>query len=148
MNTDKNKAIVKRFYDEVWNQCNLALADELFIPDYKVPNAPPWRKPGVEGLKAFITDNHRMFPDIHHQIEDMVAEGDKVAVRFSGGGTHKGDLVGPVGLVPATNKKVHWRGMNIFTFKNGKIIEANGLTDNMELMQQLGAVPSPYDSNK
>ncbi len=143
MDTEKNKATVKRYYEEVWNQFNIDAIDEIFTPDYRVPNAPPWRKPGVQGLREFVTDNHRMFPDLVYQVDDLVAEKDKVAVRFSGGGTHKGDLVGPVGLVPATNRKVTWRGIMIFEFRNGKIIESNGVTNNMELMQQLGVVRSP-----
>ncbi len=143
MDIEKNKTIVRRYYDEVWNQFNLDVIEELFALDYRVPNSPPWRKPGVEGLRHFVVDNHRMFPDLKYQIDDLVAEGNKVAVRFSGGGTHKGDLDGPVGIVSATNREVTWRGIMVFEFINGKIIESNGITNNMELMQQLRAVPLP-----
>jgi predicted ester cyclase len=84
-----------------------------------------------------------MFPDAHVTIEDMIAEGDKVVTRISGTATHKGDLYGPVGLVPATNKKITWHGITISRYKDGKIIESWMETDNMGLMQQLGAVPKP-----
>lgn len=146
MDKKKNKDTVRRYYEQVWNQFNLAAIDEIFAPDYRAVNAPPWRKPGLQGLRQFIEDNYRMFPDLKNHVDDLVAEGNKVAVRFSGGGTHKGDLVGPVGLVPATNRKVTWRGIMIFEFRDGKIIESNGITNNMELMQQLGAVRSPDET--
>jgi steroid delta-isomerase-like uncharacterized protein len=140
---EKNKEIVRRFYDEVWNKGDLAVVDELFIPNYVVVHLPPWRTPGAEGLKQFIADNHRMFPDVHQTIEDMVAEGDQVAVYLKATATHKGDLNGPVGLVPATNKKVSWEGVIFLKLKNGKIVETKGVIDNMSLMQQLGAVQKP-----
>lgn len=144
MNTqDKNKEVIRRFYDEVWNKCDLDVADELFEHDYLIPDLPAWRKPGVDGLKEFIADNHRMFPDVHHVIENIVAEGDAVAVFIKGSGTHKGDLNGPVGFVPATGKAVTWRGVLFFKLKDGKVVESKGVIDNMGLMQQLGAVPSP-----
>jgi steroid delta-isomerase-like uncharacterized protein len=140
---EQNKALVQHFYDEAWNQGNLDVIDELFTPDYEVVNRPAWRAPGTAGLKEFILDNQRVFPDAHHTVIDMVAEGDKVAVYFKATGTHKGDLHGPVGLVPATGKKVQWDGMNIIQITGGKIVQTKGIANNMSLMQQLGAVPTP-----
>ncbi|HEX3082507.1 MAG TPA: ester cyclase [Candidatus Saccharimonadia bacterium] len=138
---EHNKAIARRFYEEIWNQANLAAVDELCEPDYVVVDLPPWRKPGAEGLKAFVADNRRMFPDVRTTIHHLMAEGDEVVVEFSATATHKGDLRGPVGLVPATNKPVTWKGITIFKIKNGKIVQSRGLVDNLSLMQQLGAVP-------
>jgi steroid delta-isomerase-like uncharacterized protein len=140
---ERNKNIVLRFYDEVWNKKNIKVVDELFAPDYAVGKLPSWRKPGAEGLKLFIADNHRMFPDVQHTVEMIVAEGDTVAVYFKATATHEGDLNGPVGLVPATGKKVHWDGMSMLRIENGKIVETRGVMNNMSLMQQLGAVPVP-----
>ena len=110
-----------------------AVVDEIFTPDYVVVNIPPWRTPGAEGLKQFITDNYRMFPDVHQIIEDMVAEDDRVAVYLKATATHKGDLDGPVGLVPATNKKVSWEGVIFLRFKDGKIVETKGVYRQYEL---------------
>ena len=141
MDLEKNKQLVRRFYEEVWNKGNLDVIDELFEPDYEVGNRPPWRKPGAAGLKEFITDNQRMFPDSHTEVLDMVAEGDKVAVAIRATATHKGDLRGPVGLVKATGKTVHWQGVLIFWIRDGKVYRSDGVIDNMGLMQQLGAVP-------
>lgn len=140
---EANKALVRRFYDEVWSQNKLDLIDELFAPDYTVGKLPPWRKPGAAGLKEFIADNHRMFPDIHHEVVWIVAEGDYVAAYFKATATHKGDLNGPVGLVRATGKRVEWDGASFFRIENGKIVETKGVINNMSLMQQLGAVPDP-----
>jgi predicted ester cyclase len=140
---DRNKAASRRFHDEVWTKGNLDVIDELFEPDYKVQNLPPWRKPGAAGLKEFIADNHRMFADIVSVVDDQVAEGDKVATKFHATATHVGDLNGPVGLVKATGKQVTWKGMTIARYRDGKVVESAGLFDNMDLMQQLGAVPRP-----
>lgn len=140
---EQHKQTVIHYYDEAWNNNNVSVVDEVFKPDYIVENLPPWREPGAAGLKAFLADNHRMFADIRLTIDDILAEGDKVAVRFSTTAKHVGDLNGPVGLVPATNKIVTWRGFAIFTFENGKVVKTAGASDNMSLMQQLGAVPMP-----
>jgi predicted ester cyclase len=140
---EKNEALVRRFYDEVWGKNNVVVVDELFVPDYKSANLPPWRKPGAAGLKEFVLDNHRMFPDVHHEIELIIARNDKVAVYFRATATHKGDLNGPVGLVPATGKQVHWDGATFFRIEDDKIVETHGVINNMTLMQQLGAVPPP-----
>jgi len=144
---ERNKAASRRFHAEVWNKGNLDVIDELFIPDYKVQNLPPWRKPGAAGLKEFIADNHRMFADIVSTIDDQVAEGDKVATKFHATATHVGDLNGPVGLVKATGKRVTWKGMTIARYRDGKVIESTGIFDNMDLMQQLGAVSRPPEPN-
>ncbi|HVX58514.1 MAG TPA: ester cyclase [Candidatus Saccharimonadales bacterium] len=141
--TEKNKAVIRRYFDEVWSKGDTNILNETHYPDYEIEKLPPWREPGVEGLKEFIKDNHRMFPDVQAKVEDLIAEANKVVARVSFTGTHKGDLVGPVGLVPATNKKVTFRGIFIFELHDSKVMKAWSVTDNMELMQQLGAVPNP-----
>jgi steroid delta-isomerase-like uncharacterized protein len=78
-------------------------------------------------------------PDIHWTIDDMVAEGDKVAARTTWTGTHKGEIMG----IPPTNKKVTVSGIVIDRFAGGKIVEDNGIFDMLDLMRQLGPVPTP-----
>jgi steroid delta-isomerase-like uncharacterized protein len=91
------------------------------------------------GHKQFIVAVTNAFPDVHHDIVDMVAEGeDKVAVRFDATGTHKGEFQS----IPPTSKKVSFGGMNFFTIINGKITEIWGSEDVMGLMQQIGAIPA------
>lgn len=141
-NTEENKRKVLQYWQEGWNKKNLEVLNDIFESDYIAVDIPPWRKPGLKGLKDFIQDNFRMFPDVHNTIEDLIAENDKVVSRVTAKATHKGDLVGPVGLVKATNKQISWKGVFIFEFKNGKVVRTWSLVDNMDLMKQLGALPS------
>lgn len=142
MAQEENKNVIKRFYHEVWNKFDLSVVDELFSPDYIFNDLPSWRKQGSQDLKEFVADNHRMFPDVYHTVDDLIAEGDKVAYRFTGTETHKAELYGPLGIIPPTNKKVTWKGNGIARFNNGKIVEVWVITNNIDLMKQLGALPA------
>ncbi len=86
-----------------------------------------------------MSELYSAFPDIHLTIDDMVAEGDKVAVRITMTGTHKGEFMG----IPPTNKKVTIWAINIYRIAGGKIVEELGKADTLGLMQQLGVVPTP-----
>ena len=79
------------------------------------------------------------FPDLHASVEDVIAEGDKVALRMVARGTHQGDFMG----IPATGKKVSMAEMHILQFAGGKVSAHWGLTDQLGMMQQLGVVESP-----
>jgi steroid delta-isomerase-like uncharacterized protein len=132
-----NKALVRRLYDEVFHQGNLALIDELFSPSY-VRHAPPG--PEVRGrteaerLCALIRTT---FPDVHYTLEDMIAEGDKVVLRWSARGTHKGDFLG----VAPTGKAVTMSGTVTFLIRAGKVEEEWSHWDALGLLQQIGIVP-------
>jgi steroid delta-isomerase-like uncharacterized protein len=96
------------------------------------------------GHKQFIIAVTNAFPDIHHDIVDLVAEGeDKVAVRFDATGTHKEEFQG----IPPTGKKVSFGGMNFFTVIDGKVAEEWVIVDMLELMQQIGAIPALHASS-
>jgi steroid delta-isomerase-like uncharacterized protein len=96
------------------------------------------------GHKQFIIAITNAFPDIHHDIVDLVAEGqDKVAVRFYATATHKGEFQS----IPPTSKKVSFDGMNFFTIIDGKVAEGWVIVDMMGLMQQVGAIPAPHASS-
>lgn len=142
MNEEASKQIVRRYYDEAWNRNRIEVIDELFAADYKAGNLPSWRKPGAAGLRAFIADNHRIFPDIIFTITWMVAEDDTVAIHFKAPGTQKGEMSTAVGLIPATGKRAEWDGSSFFRFENGKIVETQGVINNLKMIQQLGALPS------
>ena len=92
----------------------------------------------LNGRKQFIAAVINAFPDIHHNILDVVAEGDKVAVRFTITGTHKGEYQG----IPPTGKEVSIDCINFLTVLNGKIVEEWSNSDMMGLMQQIGAIPA------
>ena len=84
------------------------------------------------------------FPDLHLTIEEMVAEGEKVAERLSARGTHEGEFMD----VSPTGKRAEWQGQAIFHISEGKVLECRGMPDMLGLMQQIGAVPAPEQSEE
>jgi len=92
----------------------------------------------LKDFKQIHSDAFDAFPDIHLTIDDMIAEGDKVAMRITWTGTHKGEFMG----IPPTNKKITIRAIFIERFAGGKIVEEWGMYDTLSLMQQLG-LPVP-----
>jgi steroid delta-isomerase-like uncharacterized protein len=135
---EKNKALVRRYLEEVFNKENLAVIDEIDSPDYvaHLSGYPPLNR---EGLKETLTIFRAAFPDLRVTIEDLVAEGDKVVHRSTFNGTHRGNFQG----IPATGKAFAITGMNISRISSGKIVEDWNLIDFLGLMQQIGVVPPP-----
>ncbi len=136
--SEQNKALVRRIVQECFSKGNLAAADEVLAANYVDHNAPPGIPPGIAGFKQLVTMYRAAFPDLQVTVEDMVAEGDKVVVRWTGRGTHKGELMG----IAPTNKAVTVTGIGIDRIANGKIVEHWESWDQMGMMQQLGVVPS------
>jgi steroid delta-isomerase-like uncharacterized protein len=135
---EENKTIVHRA-EELWNTGNLDIADEVYATDFvnHDPSAPDVRD--LETYKGFIAATRTGFPDFHVTMEDMIAEGDKVASRWTARGTHQGELIG----IPPTGKQATWTGMTIYRFAGGKIVEAWWSKDMLSLLIQLGVVPPP-----
>ena len=144
MSTEENKALARRVLEEMFNKGNLDLADEVFAPDY-VDHDPamPEDIRGPEGFKEYVSMFRTAFPDVHIEIEDQVAEGDKVVTRWTGTGTHEGDLMG----IAPTGNKVTLPGMEIVRFSGGKLAEGWEGYDSMVLMEQLGVMPSPEEEH-
>jgi steroid delta-isomerase-like uncharacterized protein len=94
---------------------------------------------GLEALKKHMDELYTAFPDLHGTIDDMIAEGDKVVMRFTTTGTHKGAFMG----IPPTNKRITWWGIEVDRIVGGKVVETWELVDAMGLMQQLGVIPTP-----
>jgi steroid delta-isomerase-like uncharacterized protein len=136
---EKNKTILRRFYEELFNTGDLSVADEIVAVSYVNHNALPGEKPGREGLKAFVTLLRTAFPDIHFTVEDQVAEGEKVVTRFAVKGTHQAEFAG----VPATGESVIITAINIHRVTGGQIQEGWINWDALGLMQQLGVIPTP-----
>lgn len=136
MSTDDNKALVHRFYAEGVH--SPALFDELLTPTYVLhfPGSPPLA--GVERAKQLMISYTSAFPDLQLTTEDMVAEGDKVAIRNTWRGTHLGDFQG----LASTGKQVTFTGTDIFHLVGGKIAEQWADVDALGLMQQLGGTPA------
>src|SRR5262249_38420792 len=135
MSAEEYKLLVRRFVEEFWNRGNLAVADELMAAD-AVIHAPAVGSPA--GLKMFATTFRAAFPDWHATVDELIVEGDRVAERWTGRGTHRGELQG----IPATGKHVTVPGVVFYRVGGGKIEEFRGSFDAMSLMQQLGVVPS------
>ena len=139
MSLDDNKAIIRAYVETVWNGRQLDRADEVVAADF-VDHAPmPGQAPGLEGVKRKWAMYLDAIPDFRVTIEEMVAEGDKVAVRRSYEGTHRGELLG----IPATGKRLQFGGISIFRLADGRIAEHWEQLDRLALMQQLGVVPAP-----
>ncbi len=142
MSTEENKATVRRYFEEVLNQGNLALVDELNAPNwvYHDPVVPDVRT--REDYTQWFTAIRSAFPDFHVTIEDMIAEGDQVVVRYTWRGTNTGDFVTPM-PIPATGKQVTMTGITIVRFAGGKGVEVWNQGDSLGLFQQLGLIPVP-----
>ena len=139
MSAAENKALVRRFFDEMLNQGNTDVGDELFAVDAVDHAGFPGQVAGREGFKQAVRMVYAAFPDIHYTAEDMIAEGDRVATRWSLRGTHMGEFLG----IPPTGKQVTVTGINVLRFAGGQIVECWETWDQFGLRQQLGLLPAP-----
>ena len=140
MSAEENKALVRRFVEEFWNQGNPAAADELMASDAEI-HMPTGEIVDLDGLKSFAGAIRGSFPDWYSTAEELIAEGDNVAERWTGRGTHRGELQG----IPPTGKRVEVPGSVFYRIVDGKIVEFRGLFNMMSLMQQLEAIPTPRE---
>ncbi len=138
MSTEENKALIRRFYEEVFNKRNLAALDDFYAPDHVDHTLPPGLPAGPEGTRQAIAMTLAGFPDLRITIEDMIAEGDKVVIRFTMHGTQQGMF----GNLSPTGKQVAVSTIEITRIADGKIVEDWGLDDRLGMLQQLGLVPA------
>ncbi len=137
MSAEENKALVRRFVEEFWNEGNMAAADELMAIDAAI-HMPTGEVVDPDGLKSFAGMWHGSFPDWHTALEELITEGDKVAERWTGRGTHRGELMG----IPPTGRRVEVPGSCFYRIAGGKIVEFRSQVDMMSVMHQLGVIPS------
>jgi steroid delta-isomerase-like uncharacterized protein len=143
MSAEENKELVRRFVEEFWNEGNAAAADELMAVDAEI-HMPTGELVDLDGLKGFAGAFRGSFPDWHSTFEELIAEGDRVAERWTGRGTHRGELQG----IAPTDRRVEVPGSVFYRIVDGKIMEFRGQLDMMGLMQQLGAIPSPQQAEE
>ena len=138
--TEQNKATARRFFEEIVNAKQLGVADEIFAAahTYHDPSS-PMIGPGPEGMKQLIGMYIAAYPDLYHAVEDQIAEGDTVVTRWTGTGTHQGDLLG---MAP-TGKPAKVMGIWIHRLAGGKIVESWNVWDTLGMLQQLGVIPAP-----
>ena len=128
MSLEENKALVRREQEELWNHTgNLDAAEELFAPEQ------------AEAARQEAADFRQGFPDVVSTIEDLIAEGEKVAARWRARATHRGEYVG----VPPTGREVEFTGISVYRIEGGKIAQSWTVEDELGLMRQIGAVPEP-----
>lgn len=133
MTPEEHKAIVRRFFEDVWNKRRLEVVDEVFAATVLLNGQPVPR----EAIKQVVTARRLAFPDIQVTVEDQVAEGDKVATRRTWQATHEGPYRG----IAATGKRVKWTQISIVRLVEGKIVEDWPVADELNILQQLGYLP-------
>jgi predicted ester cyclase len=140
MTSEDNKALIRRFYAEI-DAGNIDAMDELVAEDYVDHNPPPFSglPSGREGLKAAFRIFWEATPG-RHEIEDQIAESDKVATRLTAYGRHERDLPGPL---PATGAEMRETAVAIHRIADGRIVEHWSDRDDLCLMQQLGVLSRP-----
>ena len=137
MGIQENKEVVRRFVEECVNTHRSELLADYVDAGLRFHPGTPGTAPdteGIDGLREAFRRFRATFPDLHITPEEMVAEGDLVAVRWTATGTHSGDLAG----IPATGTSVRWAGTDMYRFTDGKIVEWWRNDDFVELLHQLG----------
>lgn len=133
--SEQNKAVAKRWVEEIWNSGDFSSADEYVAEDihFRSSQAPAFN--GIGTLKEMVAGNRAAFPDGHFTIDETIAEGNAVAHRWTFHGTHQGEFLG----VPATGKKVEVTGTAVTHVRDGTIVEHLADVDMLSILQQIGA---------
>jgi steroid delta-isomerase-like uncharacterized protein len=139
--SEENRALVRRYFEEIWDKGNLDAIDELFTTNFvrHGPTGTEGEVRGLEGFKGLVSMYRSAFPDLRVPIEDLIAEGDRVVTRWRAHGTHQGELLGNA----PTGNQVSVTGMLIDRISGGKIEEEWVDYDTLHFMQQVGAVSRP-----
>jgi predicted ester cyclase len=132
---EENTRIVRRLYDELFTKWNLAVIDEVFSPEYIGHEMPPGTPRGPEGIRQMYARIRGGLPDVRLTVEDLIAGGDRVVVRWRGNGTHRGVIQG---MAP-TGAQVSFEGIAIYRLSKGKVVERWVVADRAGLLDQLHA---------
>lgn len=137
MEIGENRRVVERYFDELWNRGNLAVADEIIAADFSAPMPPP-NHPlhGPGDVKEFVAADRLGYPDLGFSIDETVAEADKVVARWTMRGTHLGTWK----VFAPTGRSIAFSGITIFTVKGGRIHSFQVVSDALGVLQQLGVV--------
>jgi steroid delta-isomerase-like uncharacterized protein len=140
MSTQENKDIVLRqWYQELWNKWNVGAADDLLTSDYLLHLSGSPTPMDRDATKQVVTMFRSAFPDLRHTVDEMIAEENTIATRWTVWGTHRGEFQG----IAPTGKRISVSGTTVHHMANGRIAETWLTVDNLHLLQQLGAVPQP-----
>jgi steroid delta-isomerase-like uncharacterized protein len=136
----RNRAVVARFYDIVWNQWNLAAADELIAEDVRFRGSLGTRVFGINGFRRYVEQVRAAFPDFHNQVDDFIADGEKIVARLTCTGTHRGELFG----IPPTGSRVTYAAVAILALNDAKIQDAYVVGDTQEISRALRSTPPEH----
>ena len=139
MSVEDNKATLKRMYDEVWNTGDVSKVSELVSPDYEYGDYK-----GPDGWGQIITMVRSAFPDLHYTIDQVIGEGDILAYRLTGNGTHQGKY----GNFDPTGKQITLTQWFFSNFKEGKLLNTVAIGDTLSLLQQMGYIPPTEEIGK
>jgi predicted ester cyclase len=142
MSIEENKAIVRRFFEELLSTDNFAVADEILSPDFRFYFAGSPVAMDLESYMEFLVARRAAFPDRRFIVEDMIGEGDKVSARFTMRGTHKGEFRG----IAPSGTELTMTGIDMIRISEGKLVEDRVEVDQLGMMQQLGAETSPQQA--
>jgi len=142
MSGQDDKAMIRRYYEEVFNQRRVELVDDLAVDDYVEHDPFPGQGDGRDDLKARVRTILEAFDPLRFRIEDMIAEGDRVVVRWSQTGTHTGDFLG----APPTGREFTSTGIDIHRVADGRMAEHWHVVDLYGLLMQLGLIPAPSEA--
>jgi steroid delta-isomerase-like uncharacterized protein len=137
--TEENKAVIRRYYNDLWNAWNSTITEELIDSEITFRSSLAVTVQGIDGFKEYVALVRAAFPDFRNNVEEMIAEGDKVVARLTYTGTHEGTLFG----IPPTGKRIEYSGVAIFRIGAGKVIDGWVLGDTLALMRQLGIASLP-----
>jgi predicted ester cyclase len=135
MKTEETKALLRRYFKTVWDEQNPAAVDDFLAPGYKRHRSPTAAPLTREGQKELLTQFRAAFPDARITLEDVIAEGDRIAFRSTLRATHQGEFLG----IAATGKGVEVSLLDVICIEDGKFVEQWGGPDLFSLLQQLGA---------
>jgi predicted ester cyclase len=144
MSEAQNKTIAERFNDDVWGTGDEAALEELFAPDFVDHGALPGQTPDREGHKQTLAEFRSAFPNLSVTTDDIIAEGEKVVSRWTARGTHQGELMG----IAPTGKEMTFTGIEVLRIAESKVVERWAEGNDLEVMQQIGAIPPPGHSEE
>ena len=133
MDTNNSKALVRRFYEDLWNRWDYSAIGEILTPDIVFHGSLNIDATGHDGFINYAETVRGAFPDFHNKIEETIAEGDKLAACLTYSGTHQGEIFG----IEATGRPIRYAGVGIFLFRDGLIGQVWVLGDRLALMRQL-----------
>ena len=134
---EANKALVRRYFEEVASGGDLALVDELFAAGYRGHHTGAGEGPAPERIKRRVGAVRAAFPDVVWTIDEQLAEGPRVATRVTARGTHRGDYLG----IPPTGRSVAWSTATVHRIAAGQIVESWSSFSVLPILQQLGVIP-------